>query len=516
MVFYSPGGGVKQKNALLLTFLRRALRGFAAFGITLGCVVGSSACGRSEERRIAERILDRYRKASGAKPLAAAQQVLLRLSGPGGARGTAEILWQDASFRERRESTGIATVRGLQGGKAFYTDEDGVTRVASEPVVRELVTRFYFWRRAFLFQDREKEAFGLGPADEATACVRFRLHLGNTLDLVFSRRDGQLVAVRSPRLHLEFSDPSRFKDASGPGEPVETEILWTGLPTGPLSDVAAGGGQVRFPGPAAELPYEVSGGGPVVAGIIAGVPARIRVNGSAGGLVRVSGVLARKIGFRFTRDVFGREVAGPVPLVLGGLVFPSVHLENAQDDLSGAEAEAGGPIFRETVLECDPAASRLRFHDPAAWAPPEGYRRFIIDDDGNLPVAPLRRGAREFRVVLGAAGPARGIVLAPEAARRLGFTSDELAVNDLGWANHTFPAVPVTVGANPRSPDWGDDGTLAWEPLLGYRTFIDMPRRWIYLGPAAPPATSSASSEPPRPPQPAPPPGGRAPATPRS
>jgi len=496
-------------------FLRRSLRGLTGVGITILTLAESVACGRSEERRIAERILERYRTASGAKPLAAAQQVRLRLLGPGGARGTAEILWQDASFRERRESAGIATVRGLQGGKAFYTDEDGVTRVASEPVVRELITRFYFWRRAFLFQDREKELFGLGPADDATASVRFRLRLGNTLDLVFSRRDGQLVAVRSPRLHLEFSAPSRFTDASGPGAPVETEILWTGLPTGPLTDVAAGGGQARFPGAAVEVPYEMSGGGPVVPATIGGAQARLRVNGTAGGLVRVSAGLAGRTGLRFVPDAFGREVAGPVPLAVGGLVFPAVHLEKAGDDLSGADAEAGGPLLREAVLECDPAAGRLRFHDPAVWAPPEGYRRFIIDDDGDLPVAPLRRGAREFRVVLGAAGPGRGVLLAPEAARRLGFAGDE-AATELGWANHTFPAVPVTIGTAPRAPDWGDDGTLSWEPLLGYRTFIDMPRRWIYLGPAAPPASPSASSEPPPRPPPAHPPGEGAPATPRS
>jgi hypothetical protein len=516
MVFYSPGGGVKQKNALRSPFLRRAFRGLTGIGITLAaCVGGAVACARSEETRIAERILERYRTASSAKPLAAAQQVRLRLTSPGGAHGTAEILWQDSSFRERQESAGIASVKGLQGGKAFYTDEDGVTRVASEPVVRELVTRFYFWRKAFLFRDREKEAFGLGPADDATASVRFRLHLGNTLDLVFSRRDGQLVAVHSPRFQLEFSSPSRFRDVSDRGEPVETEILWTGLPTGPLIDVAAGGGQARFPGRSIELPYEFSGGGPVLAGTIAGAPARIRVNGSAGGLVRVCARLAERTGLRFVPDAFGREVAGPAELALGGLVFPSVHLEKA-DDLQDADAEAGGPIFRETVLECDPAARRLRFHDPAIWAPPEGYRRFIIDDDGNLPVAPLRRGAREFRVVLGTAGPERGIVLAPEAASRLGFSRGETAATDLGWANHTFPAVPVTIGKAPRAPDWGDDGTLAWEPLLGYRTFIDMPRRWIYLGPATESPGSAVSSTPPQPPQPAPRPGAGGPATPRS
>ena len=495
-------------------FLRRALRGLAGVGITLTCLAGSVACGRSEESRIAERILERYRTASGAKPLAAAQQVRLRLTGPAGGRGTAEVFWQDASFRERRESAGIATVKGLQGGKAFYTDEDGVTRVASEPVVRELVTRYYFWRRAFLFKDHEKESFGLGPADDATASVRFRLHLGNTLDLVFSRRDGQLVAAHSPRFHLEFSGPSRFKDLSEPAEPVETEILWTGLPTGPLSDVAAGGGRARFPGREVELPFEFSGGGPVVAGTIAGAPARIRVNGSTGGLVRVSARLAEKTGLPFVPDVFGRDVGGPAALALGGLVFPSVHLEKAKEDLSGADAEAGGALLREAVLECDPVAGRLRFHDPAVWAPPEGYRRFIIDDDGNLPVAPLRRSAREFRVVLAAAGPERGLVLAPESARRLGFTRGEPAATGLGWANHTFPAVPVAIGTDPRAPDWGDDGTLAWEPLLTYRMFIDMPRRWIYLGPATPSPGSAASSEPPRSQRPARPRAAGAPATP--
>jgi hypothetical protein len=499
-------------------FFRRASVGFLVAGIALTAgPLASVGCARQEEIRIAERILERYQAASGAKPLAAAQQVRLRLSGPNRTRGTAEILWQDPSFRERRESAGIATVRGLQGGKAFYTDEDGVTRVASEPVVRELVTRYYFWRRAFLFKDHERETIGLGPSDEATATVRFRLRLGNTLDLLFSRRDGHLVAVRSPRFRLEFSSPTRFRDLSDPDAPVETEIAWIGLPTGPLEDVTAGGGRARFPARAAELPYQVVGGGPVVSGSIARVRARIRVNAAASGPVRVGARLAAALGLRFVPDVFGREVAGPVEMDLGGLVFPSVHLEKAAGELSGADAEAGGPLFRETVLECDPAAGRLCFHDPAVWAPPAGYHRFVIDDDDDLPVAPLRRGAREFRVVLCVAGPAHGVVLAPDAARRLGIGGDEPAATDLGWANHSFPAVPVTIGSAPRSPEWGDDGTLSWEPLLGYHAFIDMPRRWIYLGPLGSPVTpgpDASSARHPRP-QEQPLPAADAPATPR-
>ena len=458
----------------------------------------AAACGPSAQTRIAQRILERYRAASGAKPLAAAGQIRLRLGGPGGARGSIEISWQGSDYRERRESAGLVTVRGLQGGKAFYTDEDGVTRVASEPVVRELVTRFYFWRRAFLFADHEKETMGLGPADETVASVRFGLHWGNTLDLAFSRKDGSLAGVRSPRFRLESTGPTRFTDLSDPTAPVDTEIVWVGLPTGPLAGVSAGGGRARFRGPFADVPIEIDGTSPIVRAMIAGASARVRLDAAVSGPVRVSAELARKTGLSFERDVFGRFVGGPVELSFDSLVFPSVHLEKAQV-ISGADAAIGGTLFREAVVEVDPAGGRLRLYDPAAWAPPEGLHRFIIDDDGNLPVAPLRRGAREFRVVLGTADPGGGIVLAPEAALRLGITRDEPAASDLGWANQTLPAMPVRIGAAPRAPDWGDDGTLAWQPLLGYRSFIDMPRRWIYLAPAGAAPAAPTSSPPPTP-----------------
>ena len=451
--------------------------------LLLAALLGA-ACWRSTETRVAERILERYRASAQVKPLAAAQLVKLRLTGPGGARGTAEIAWQGSNYRERLESAGVVTVRGLQGGKAFYTDEDGLSRVVSDPVVRELHTRFYFWRRAFLFQDHEKEVPALGPADEATASVRFGLRRGNRLELVFSRKDGSLVGVHSPRFRFEYDSPMRYKDLSDPDAPVETEIVGIGLPTGPLQGISAGLGHARFRGPFAELPLEVSGGAPVVPASIGGVPARLRLDAAVSGPVRVSAELARRIGLLFSPDAFGREVAGPVELGFDGLVLLSVHLEKTRADLAGADAAAGGPILRETVVECDPAAKRLRLHDPAVWAPPEGYQRFIIDDDGNRPVAPLRRGAKEFRVVLGVAIAGEGIRLAPEAARRLGFDRDEPAAGDLGWANHRFPAVPVAIGTAPRAPDWGDDGDLAWQPLPGYWTFIDMPRRWIYLGAA--------------------------------
>jgi len=491
-------------------------RGRPAGLLPLAALLAATACGKIAETEIAQRILDRYRTTAGAKPLAAAQVIRLRLSGPNGARGLAEISWQGSDFRERRESGGLVTIRGLQGGKAFYTDEDGVTRVASEPVLRELVTRLYVWRRAFLFQDHDKEPPALGPADEATASVRFGLRWGNPLQLVFSRRDGSLAAVRSPRFRLEYESPTRFKDLSDPEAPVAAEIDWIGLPTGPLQGVAAGGWKARFHGAFAEFPLEMKGGGPVLTASIAGVPARVRLDASAGSLVRVAPELAQKTGLPFVSDVFGRQVAGPCELSFDGLLFPSVHLVKEPGGFNGADAVLGGPIFRETIVELDPRASRLRLHDPAIWPIPEGFQRFLIDDDDDLPVAPLHRGAKEFRVVLGAADPAGGIALSPETARRVGLTRDDPEARDLGWSSHRFPSVAVAIGTAPRSPDWGDDGTIAWPPFLNYRTFIDMPRRWIYLARPETPVTSSVASPSPSQPPATPRRAAGGPATPRS
>ena len=83
--------------------------------------------------------------------------IRLALSAPGtSATGFHEIEWDARSYRETVSSAGFTTIRGLQGGKAYFTDEDGVTRVVSEPVLAELITRSYFWRRAYLFEDLER------------------------------------------------------------------------------------------------------------------------------------------------------------------------------------------------------------------------------------------------------------------------------------------------------------------------------------------------------------------------
>ena len=278
--------------------------------LPLACLL-AAACGRSAETRVAERILERYQRQSGAKPLASAQLIQLSLTGPGGSRGRTEISWQGPDYRERTESAGLVTVRGIQGGKGFYTDEDGVTRVASEPVLRELVTRFYFWRRAFLFQDHDKERPALGPADDATASVRFALRWGNPLELSFSRARRKPGRGSSPRFHLEYASPTRFKDLSDPTAPVETEIAWVGLPTGPLQGASHGRGPARFGGRFRRVPALDRAGRPDPAGAHRGRCRRLRLDGEASGPVQVSEASRAGPACSFQRDVFGRQVPGP-------------------------------------------------------------------------------------------------------------------------------------------------------------------------------------------------------------
>src|SRR5262249_43497094 len=151
---------------------------------------------------------------------------------------------------------------------------------------------------------------------------------------------------------LIFRGPTRFQDLSDPEAPVDTEIAWVGLPTGPFESAVSGGGRARFPGAHVEAPLSISGGALTVPARIGGVPVRLLLDGDAGGPVRVSEDVGRRVGLPFQRDVFGRDVSGPSELVLGGLTLP-VHLEKARRGLGGADAVAGGPIFREAVVELD-------------------------------------------------------------------------------------------------------------------------------------------------------------------
>ena len=113
------------------------------------------------------------------RPAPAKQFAAIPSSASAAETGFAEIAWEPNRYRERVSSAGFTTERGIQGGKAYATDEDGYTRVVSEPVLAELQARSYFWRRGWLFQDRERARLSLAPAEAASVSVRLALVAGN-------------------------------------------------------------------------------------------------------------------------------------------------------------------------------------------------------------------------------------------------------------------------------------------------------------------------------------------------
>jgi len=446
------------------------------------------SCGDSASR-IARRILDHHRTSARAKPLPAAQVILLKLSAPEGpATGETEIAWEGAEYREKVSSADVATIRGIQAGKAYYSDEDGVTRVASEPVLRELLTRFYFWKRAYLFKDLERASIRLGPADDSTVSVELLPRGGNPLLLRFSRSDHLLTAVRSPRFNLDFRSPVSIRDFSRAGTSVSAAIAWIGLPTGPLPDATVGPWSSRFAQPSVEASLTSDPEDILFPATLGGVTVRLRLDAVRAGPVLLSPETAAASGAAFRRDVFGRDLGGRVPLAIGALSYPGVHVERSASPLGGADAIAGGTLLRETIVELDPAARRIRFHDPAVWPTPEGFVRIIIDDDGNLPVATLGRTTRRARVAVGSA-PGSVLLLAPESAMRMGLPPKATSVQDLGWGPLNLSEMPVSRVPGRFSPDWGDDGELPAGVLLRYRVFVDMHHRWIYLKPLMAPGS---------------------------
>ena len=81
----------------------------------------------------------------------AAQVIRLRLRAIStGATGDEMIEWDEGNYRETVSSACWKTVRGIQAGREYFSDEDGVTRVTSDPLRFELRTRAYFWRRGYL------------------------------------------------------------------------------------------------------------------------------------------------------------------------------------------------------------------------------------------------------------------------------------------------------------------------------------------------------------------------------
>lgn len=456
--------------------------GFGPFFFLLSVLAGAG-CGERSDLQVARRILENHRRFAGVKPLPGAQVMSLKLSAPRTgerAEGTGRIEWDGLTYRETVTSAGSTTVRGIQAGKAYLTDEDGVTRVTSEPTLSELLTRSYFWRRAYLFDDLEKARIALGPADAATVSVQLIPRGGHPLLLIFSNR-GELVRARSPRFQLEFAGPRRLTDASRPGAPVEVEISSITLPSDQMVDTQVGGWTARWPGPSSEAVLLRIGRGPGMDARLGGVPIRISLDAGADGPLRVRAGLAQRLGLSPQPDVFGRRLAKTGPLEIGALALPALRVQVSEEIPEGADAEAGGVLFRETVVEIDPAQMRIRFHDPAHWTAPAGYFRALLDDDGNRPVAVIRQGSGTLRLRAGTGAP--GLLVAPDSAHRMGLSAPGSVARELRWGTAPFPPVPVAVLPAAFDSDWGDDGSLGFDILLGFHVFWDMPHRWAYLRP---------------------------------
>lgn len=480
-------GGAAGSAASRRTYTSTTRR-LGANALVVLTLVAAPGCRRESEAQLAQRILERYRSASGARPLAASQVIRMRLTPDAAAAtsavGEKEVAWRRDRYRERIRSAGATTERGIQGGKAYYVDEDGFTRVASEPVLAELLARSYFWRRAWLFEDREGARLALGPADGSTVSLRFTpLGDASPLTLSFSRRDGLLTAVRSPRFDLDFASPTRFREASGRRPPVRAEIISVDLPTGPLSDSTVGGGCGEFPPAPTPVRFAPTAeGGITVPAAVNGVPVRLALDSDVDGPLRVSPGVAARLELSFATDVFGRSIASGGRLDLGGFACGPIHLEASGSLPEGADAIAGGTVFREAVVEIDPVRSLFSLHDSSRWVQPEAFTRVLLDDDGNRPVTILRRSGKDVRLRL--ASPIRGahVRLAPEAADRVG-VEPPATVDGFRWGGVPLPGLSVVLETGPSSPAWGDDGSLGFSVLLRFHSFVDLTYRWVYLRP---------------------------------
>ena len=444
-------------------------------------VVAAAGCTDVSQARLAQRILAEHLTRVRAKPLPAAQVVRMRLASPSGdASGAETVEWDEGNYRETVSSAGVTTIRGIQVGKGYFTDEDGVTRLASEPLLAELITRFYFWKRGYLFEDQGEARVALGPADDATVSVQVTPRGGDPLLLLFGRQDLRLVSARSKHFDLVFSSPVRFRDSSRRDSPIDAEILWIGLPTGPLPDATAGGWSALWGTANPEAPLARAGRAATIPARISGQPAAIAVDAAEDGPLRLRGAVADRLRLSFARDVFGRMIARGARLEIGGLAYPSLTVERSDSLPDGVDATAGAPLFRETVIEIDPIAKLARFHDPARWAAPEGFFRVLLDDDGNRPAAIVQRRGERLRLLVptAIAGP---LALTPEAAGRLGLSGRTGEVSGLHWGV-ALPPLPAIIESGSLA-ELGEDGRLSWDLVLRFHAFFDMPHRWMYLKP---------------------------------
>jgi hypothetical protein len=216
--------------------------------------------------------------------------------------------------------------------------------------------------------------------------------------------------------------------------------------------------------------------------VVAGLPVRLALDADVAGPLRVSPDVARRAGLAGKRDVFGRQLVAGVSLTIGSLSMSSLVVEIADPGQGGVDAVAGGPFFRETVVEVDPKSGRVRFHDPARWVAPGGFGRTVIDDDENVPVAILFRSGRRLRLRAGTRTVAP-LELASRTAAELGLDRDS-TLSGLVWGTLRLPPIPTHIAGAGFDPEWGDDGALGWPLVEQFHVFVDLPHRWIYVRPA--------------------------------
>ena len=460
-----------------------------AAAVCLAAAGLSFAIGCVSRDRLATRILEEYRHASGVRPLPGSQVIRLELSSRGlRARGMHQIEWDPQRYRETVSSAGFTIVRGIQGGKAYFTDEDGITRVVSEPILAELLTRSYFWRRAYLFEDAERAKISLGPATAGEVSVRLLVKGGNPLLLTFARKGMRLTSVRSPGLVLDFDSPIRWRDSSRRGVPVDVELKGTNLPTETLEDAAVGGWTGSWSaGTTAEAPFlpprpEVA----AVRASVAGKEWNLAVDGEVDGPLRLRRSAAEGLPLFWTTDVFGRRLARGARFAVGVWSEPSISVEASDSVPEGADAAAGAALFREAIVEYDRTGKRLRVHDPEKWVRPEGYYRAVLDDDDGRPVAIVNH-RKEILRLLTAAPVGEPIAVSPASAERAGLpggqTTAPAAATGLRWGPFSFPPLEFVRRPDAFDPDSGDDGRLSTSVLLRFAAILDMPHRWAYLKP---------------------------------
>jgi hypothetical protein len=478
--------------------------------------IGASGCSRSD-LRLARRILDDHRRQTGTRPLPISQVLTIALSAPGRPPGTLTVEWDPQRYRETLTSSGITTVRGIQVGKAYYRDEDGVTRVVSDPVLAELVTRSYFFRRAYLFDDAERAKLALGPAEPSRVAIELTPRGGNPLRITLDRKTLHVEAVSSIGLELSFESPTRWRDQSRADRAVEAELRHAGLPSETLADTSVGGWSAAWPDVTVSAPLlDVPGGAAVVAGSVGGRPASIAIDAGVPGPVRVRRELAARLGssVAFREDVFGRRI-GEARLEIAGWSEKSVHLEVTDDIPAGADAAAGGTLFREAIVEFDGANRMLRLHDPAPWVRVEGYYRCILDDDGDEPVAILQKHGERVRATAGtsagsvpsAASTTTGappgsegpvaLALLASAAERLRLAGPSGSADGLHWGPAPLPpegyeVLPGQAAARFSAAHPHVEGRLSTGFLLRFRVLLDMTHRWAYLKPESGPTPPRA------------------------